>query len=505
MSKTVANPSQQYRLMSPYWEMITALWGGTAAMRAKAGKYLPQEPAEPEAAYAVRVQRSVLTNYYKATVNKLVGKIFKQDITLNEDIPAQVKPLLENVDRMGTDINRFSQDWVRWAINDGLCHVLVDSPTTKGLPVDPTLGQPTLATEKAADLRPYLSLIKADSLIGWDSHVDNGKHILDRIRVYSCRWEKDPEDEFNQIKVEYVRVIEPGLHTVYRKGPKDDEYKAEPPIVTTDAEIQLVTLYTNETGFMMAEPMLLDLAYLNVTHWQSDSDQRNILHVARVPILFVTGVGDDPEDASGGFKLVIGPNSVNRGPQGADMKYVEHTGAAIEAGVKDLEQLELRMAAIGIDAITKKTGDVTATARALDQGEIDSPLQVVAKTLEDCVNKVLDYFAKWYNLGDDAGGTCETFKDFGLSAQDAQDVQQLLTARANKDISRDTLWFELKRRGLLSDKFDPKAEASLLEVESTTAMEQQAKTLKLEADAAAASGEDDEDDEEGGNKPPFNA
>ena len=124
MSKTVANPSKQYELMSPYWHMIAALWGGTKTMRSAGAKYLPQEPAEPEAAYAVRVQRSVLTNYYKATVNKLVGKIFKQPITLNEDIPTVVKPLLDNVDRMGTDINRFCQDFVRHAINDGVCYVL---------------------------------------------------------------------------------------------------------------------------------------------------------------------------------------------------------------------------------------------------------------------------------------------------------------------------------------------------------------------------------------------
>jgi len=35
---------------------------------------------------------------------------------------------------------------------------------------------------------------------------------------------------------------------------------------------------------MQAKPPLLDLAWLNVEHWQSASDQSNILHVARVPI-----------------------------------------------------------------------------------------------------------------------------------------------------------------------------------------------------------------------------
>jgi hypothetical protein len=39
---------------------------------------------------------------------------------------------------------------------------------------------------------------------------------------------------------------------------------------------------------------LRDLAYLNVKHWQSQSDQDTILHVARVPILALIG-GDETD------------------------------------------------------------------------------------------------------------------------------------------------------------------------------------------------------------------
>jgi hypothetical protein len=39
---------------------------------------------------------------------------------------------------------------------------------------------------------------------------------------------------------------------------------------------------------MMGISPLRDLAYLNVKHWQSQSDQDTILHVARVPILAIS-------------------------------------------------------------------------------------------------------------------------------------------------------------------------------------------------------------------------
>jgi hypothetical protein len=45
-------------------------------------------------------------------------------------------------------------------------------------------------------------------------------------------------------------------------------------------DITLVTLYTKRTGFMCGSPPLLNMALLNIKHWQSQSEQDNILHVA---------------------------------------------------------------------------------------------------------------------------------------------------------------------------------------------------------------------------------
>ena len=55
---------------------------------------------------------------------------------------------------------------------------------------------------------------------------------------------------------------------------------------------------------MRARPPLLDLAWLNLAHWQSSSDQRHILHIARVPILFARGM-DTAES-----QIDIGPNRI---------------------------------------------------------------------------------------------------------------------------------------------------------------------------------------------------
>ncbi|MGR5448171.1 DUF4055 domain-containing protein, partial [Vibrio jasicida] len=80
-------------------------------------------------------------------------------------------------------------------------------------------------------------------------------------------------------------------------------------------------------------PPLAELAYMNVEHWQSKSDQQTILHVARVPILFAKMLGDN--------KITVGGAAVVKcEDENGDLKYVEHGGAAIEAGRLSLLDLE---------------------------------------------------------------------------------------------------------------------------------------------------------------------
>jgi hypothetical protein len=431
-------------------------------MRAASRTYLPQEPKESETAYLSRLSRSVLTNIYKTTVQKLVGKPLRKPIVLNEDVPMELVAYADNLDNLGTDINVFARDWLEHAINDGLCHVLVDYPVA-----DQDI---TLAEERDQGIRPYTVLVPAKNLIGWKSAVVNGQRELTQIRIKEKVYRDDPENEFAQLKVERVRVIEPGVQRVYEKREVEngqDEWVLASVGETTMQSIPLVTLYTNQMGFMIAEPALLDMAYLNVAHWQSDSDQRNILHVARVPILFGAGLTDDPDEQ---VQLEVGPNSMTTGPLGSTLQFVEHSGSGIEAGRKDLEDLESRMGLLGLDLIVRRgqQTSVTATQRSLDQAEVDSALHQFARQLEMGLNQVFDYMAQWKALGKDAGGTVTVYQDFGLNSGDAETVKTLLDMRNAGEISRTTFWEQLKRHGLLPDDFDPQEEWDLLELESNT-------------------------------------
>jgi hypothetical protein len=146
-------------------------------------------------------------------------------------------------------------------------------------------------------------MLNPRQVIGWKSKVSGGKVVLTDLRVKEVIVVDG--DDFGQTKIEQIRHIMPGKVEIYRRNKGNDgsaSWAIHEEWETSRSDIPLVTLYTKRTGFMRGSPPLLNLALLNIKHWQSQSEQDNILHVARVPILSVYGLAE-------GQELTIGSSS----------------------------------------------------------------------------------------------------------------------------------------------------------------------------------------------------
>lgn len=458
MTDAVAKTSAAYDRMAEAWKLPRTLMGGTRAMRRAGTAYLPQEPAESDEAYKNRLNRSTLFNAFRRTVNGITGKVFSKDPALMDDVPAQIVEWSEDIDLMGRNLPVFASEVFKDGTQTGISHILVDMPSG-----DPARTQ---AEERASGRRPYFVQIRAEDMIGWKTETINGKETLTQIRFREHVTVDD--GEYGEKVEERIRVLWRDHFEVWRKKEKaaqtDDQWELVDSGVVTLGEIPLATFYAARTGFMTAEPPLEDLADLNVAHWQSSSDQRHILHVARVPILF--GKALNETDAEG-KPIQIGPNRmVTSSDAGGDLKYVEHGGAAISSGRQDLVDLEDRMRMMGMELFMhQQSGGVTATGRAIDSAEANSQAKAMALSLKDALELAMVYMAKWAALGDN-GGSVNVNTDFGISLQGSQEVQALLNARMAGEISRTTFWAELKRRGLLMDDFDAELEAEALSSEA---------------------------------------
>lgn len=448
MPLAVNEPSAEIAALREQWSLLDALRAGTPAMRAASTAYLPRWPAEETDAYLARLNSATLFPAYRRTVGVMAGKPFAKSLQLADE-PASITQWAEDIDLQGVSLHSFAAEMFEEVLGAGLAGILVDYPTVEPAP----LGR-TKAQVEATGVRPYFVRVKHGQILGWKAGIIGSKVTLTQVRIAETREEDD--GPFGVKVVDRVRVLERGRWAVFEQVGKDNAWAVVDDGITTLRDIPFVPLYGRRDGFMLGKPPLLDLAYLNVKHWQSQSDQDTILHVARVPILAMIGADDNTQ-------LTVGGSSAVKLPEGADMKFVEHSGAAIGAGETALSVLEEQMIQTGAELLVKKPGSRTATESQNDAEANKSDLQRIAENFEDALDQALWFMAQYVRLPD--AGKVTLFSDYGaasLSDASATLVKDLNMAGI---VTKKTVVEEMKRRGVLSPDIDAEREIAEAEAE----------------------------------------
>ncbi len=382
-----SQPTADYRAMAEQWALPKALMGGTAAMRAAGPRFLPRHPAENAQVYAARSGQAVLRNYFRRNVQKITGRLFQNAIVPTADLPPRLGEYLQNIDLAGRGLNSFAKSWFEDALVSGISYALIDYPARRDIGSGGGQG--------AADQgRPYAVHIRAEDVIAAERDPDQLSPRLGQVRLRELVKEVSG---FEEKLIEQIRVIHPDHWQIYRKNSKGN-WALTAEGENTLGEIPIVPLYTNRTGYMRASPLLEDLAYLNLEHYQIRSDQRNALNVASFPILAASGY-----DAEIDGPIEVGPNKVlTTSDTGGRYYYVESTGAALEAGARELADLEKAIQLFGLQFEAGVAAE-TATGRRIDAADAMSPISAMVMELEDSLNGMLTLFAKWEGIECSAG------------------------------------------------------------------------------------------------------
>lgn len=455
--KTVATPCSEYKEMEEARCLPNCLMEGTAGMRAAGKTYLPQEPAESDAAYKNRLNRSILFNKFEDTVSTLTGLVFAKPVALH-DMPPEVEEWAKNIDLTGRDLSTFARDVLRQSgLVDGLGFILVDYQRTVRAEGEPPL---TLAQERAAGLRPYLIHITAENLIGWQDATINGVKTLTQIRIKECV--EVPDGPFDTAEIDQIRELKPGSVTLWRQNMDTKEWFVFDEWATSLDFIPLVPFYGKREGFMEGCPPLENLAWLNLKHWQVSSDHGNINHVICVPILFGAGMDADT------VKLDIGASRMVTAPTGATMAYVEHSGQGIAGIERQLATIEAQMERFSGEMVSTGVAK-TATESGIDSNNAHSKLQNIALGLQAALGQALGFMCQW--VGIDLGkGHTEVNTDFDETDLNSQTLTALNDARAKGLISREVYAYNLKRGEMFPKDWTPEDEQAALEAEGPIAM-----------------------------------
>ena len=458
----ISTPNLDYGNMVEAWDINDALMGGTLYMRQLGEQYLPRWPKEDREDYKKRLAVATLLPAYEETIKQNIGRVFAEPIKLAENVPDQLREYAKNFDLEGTRLDVWAQAFFGLAMQYGLSHALVDYPR-----VD-TEKVKTKAEEKATGARPYVTMLNPRQVIGWKSKMVDGKVVLTALRIKEVVVEDG--DDFGQTKVEQIRYLTPGKVEIYRKA-KDADGAANWALFdgwqTSRQDITLVTLYTKRTGFMCGSPPLLNMALLNIKHWQSQSEQDNILHVARVPLLTVFGLEE-------GQELVIGSSSAtsfsDRQRQG--LEYVEHTGSSIDAGKESLAELVEQMRQAGAKLLrTENTSTKSVDQTSEEKMQEQSPLYTMATSLEDAIDNILQIMAEY--IGEAEGGNVDVRTELDVESKEfnppaAMAIQSL---RQGGDLRRIDAIKALQKLNLIDADADPDVVLSELLAESASLTE----------------------------------
>ena len=455
MATAVNERSDIVKELAEDWVIIEALMSGTRAMRDGEQKFMPRWPNEEVDSYKARIATATLFPAYRRTVSVMAGKPFAKAVTMQENNAPQIFQWAEDIDQQGVNLHSFCADMFAEAMAYGLCGILVDYPDTVVRDAQGNIvGRPqrTVAQAEAMGLRPYWVRVKHNQILGWRASLRGGKMQFDQLRIAEAV--EEPDGPFGSKWIAQVRELFPGGWRLWRDvGGKGWELYQEG--VTSLNYVPFVPVYGKREAFMVGRPPLLDLAYLNVKHWQSQSDQDTILHVARVPILAMIGA----EDETG---LVVGAQSAVKLPIGADLKFVEHSGAAITAGKDSLAALEEQMIQTGAELLVKKPGDRSATEAANDAEANKSDLQRMVEDFEDAIDLALQYTADYGRV---QAGSISLFKDFGAATLSDASAQLIVALQAAGMISKGRAIEEMKRRGILDAEVDAEVELALADSE----------------------------------------
>lgn len=430
-------------------QRVADLEAGGPNMRSKGELYLPKFPQETEEDYQARLHSTWLFNGVSKAIEDMAGKVFSKPVVLAVPDGNPLNELMSNVDLEGRDLSNFALDVFKAGVKRGISFIMVDAPKRE--------GEVTVGVARELGLRPSMSFVPLESVVGWKWENINNKPQLTQFRIRETA--EDPNrSEFSDDIVEQIRVldlIDGRVRVRIYQGPSItggvqassvsgwelvEEYD------TDMGEIMVTPFYTDRKGYLIAKSPLNDLAEGNMAHWRVQSDKASCLHKALAPLLMLKGMGIEAAE-TGELVMSAGYAFVSNS-EIAQMEWVEITGAGIAAARIELKDLEFQMQAMGLQLMVAKTGNNTATGDAIDEGKENSRLGMWADNLKDAIEIALGWMA---DLAGISGADTNVRVNKEFTALSHLTMDQVRDMYNNSVISKHTYIQEARRRGVLDE------------------------------------------------------
>ena len=418
----------QVHAMTPDWNTMAAVTMGSDYIKNLHDRYLPKEPREDDDAYTSRIYRSVLSPFTLRLIENAAGLVLRRPISIDGD--RYWRDFSKNVDGLGSSINEYARRALVSSITYGHSAILCDFPADPGIL--------TLRDEIALGRRPYFINIDAPQIWGWRQESTLPSSKLTQVRLHE--WVCIPEGDFGEKREEQIRVIYPGRYETW-----NTEGRISTGTYSLD-HIPLIPIYSNRMGMLTSKPPLIDIASLNITHYQRQADLIHALHIAAMPILVLEGWDDQPEGTSVGVNYGLSTVPGNK------VYYVNADATSFSAQQEEINQLEHQMSSLGVTKLLgQKFVAESADAKRIDQAQANSVLSIISMELESALQQAYNIAATYTNRTPPKVTLDRDFDFYRLLGQDISVIGEL----NNRGAITDKTFLQILKSGeILPDTID---------------------------------------------------
>lgn len=268
-------------------------------------------PHAREMDYSKRREIAHYKNYLKPIVRAMVEPVFTdeairkiEDDNENEQTGLMINSFIEDADNDGSSLQDITEDVVSYARLHGLSFAVVDNFRADEL-------NDTVAANMEGRKYPYVYMRKANQVKAFK--IDKFGR-LEKIVFYDFKEDVDTESK-EKSTTEYLREWDNEKSQVYKKDPKTGKFvKDGEPFYHNLGAIPVIVLYSvrrKDKNILMVDPPLYDIAKINYTMFNKDSEIREIERAQGFSFLFAQGI--EPGD------LTVGTDNYLNLPEGASI------------------------------------------------------------------------------------------------------------------------------------------------------------------------------------------
>lgn len=465
--------SKDSAAMLPYWDKVDAIVNGHEAVRDAGPVFLPKFANEETSDYTTRLSMTKFTNIYRDVLEGLASKPFQEEVTLlaseNNPVPEEFMTFTENVDGSGNNLTVFAANTFFNGINSAIDWIFVDYPNTD------TASPVSVADAKRLKIKPFWTQVLGRNVLEVRSEIIGSEEYI----VYFRMLEPSNNDDPDCVRI-FTKIGDTVGWELYRENPRaEKEQDAMILIGSGTLSIPIIPMVPFITGRREGKsykihPTLKDAADLQITLYQDESALQFIKTMACYPMLAANGIKPQTEpDGKTPLKIAVGPMKILYSPPSGDgshgeWKYVEPNANSMEFLKKSIDSTKQDLRELGRQPLTALASQLTTVTTTIAAGKAKSAVGAWALILKDALENA--YKITGMYLKNDYEVEVNVYQDFDNVLDSNADVDNLITARENGDLSRRTLLSEMKRRKILSPEFNYENEMTeiLTEIPSET-------------------------------------